>query len=550
MLYKDILKLLGYYFVGAALAVLVPFLLAAYYQFIADPADHPQPHTTFDFLLTIAISLGFSMVCLFYGRGATGNLYRREGILSVVLIWFLTPAMAAIPYYTSGTLQDPLQAYFEAVSGFTTTGSTTMQAKAYDPNTGNEVPIIRTFCGSHTTVYSYYGTIKPVVDPKTGEILYEGVEAVSKALLFWRSMTQWLGGGGIMVLFVAILPLLGVGGKALMTVEVTGPIKDSMTPRVKETALQLWKIYSGLTVLQIGLLLVTNADLAWLDAIVITFSTISTGGFSIKNGSIGSYNNPTTEWVIMLFMILGSINFALYYHSLKGKFYRAYEPEFFLFLTIIILACSYTAWDIVGTENRTVSGDDLGVFSTSQAIRYGAFNVISVMTSTGFSSSNFDIWPYPSQVLMLIVMFIGGMSSSTAGGMKVMRLFMIFRIVQYKIESLFRPEAVRRFKVGERDVDLSAGMMVMCFFAVIIAIAVLSTFIYVMDGIDPESSLALVAQMVNNTGVGFRVVGPAESCAFLSDFALSYSCILMVFARLEYLAVLAILVPAFWRQTR
>ena len=550
MLYRDICKILGYYLFGLAVMLCVPLVLAVYYEWFADPLDHLQPHTTLAFFFSAVLCFAVSIGCYQFGKQSTGHLYRREGLVAVVMIWFLTPIFAGMPFYLSGTLEDPFHAFFEAASGFSTTGATTMQAKNYDPDTGEEVPIVRTFCGVHTTVYSYFGTIKPVRDPKTGEVIFEGIEAVSKALLFWRSFTQWLGGMGIVVLFVAILPALGVGGKMLFQAEVPGPIKDSLTPRIKETALQLWKIYLGLSVILLWLLLVTNHNLDWLEAVTVTFSTVSTGGFTIRNASVGAFDNAYTDWIVMIFMVLSSVNFSLYFFSLRGKFYRIYEPEFFLFVILVLFGCGVVSWCLIGQDLILLNGENLGVMSTHEAIRHGAFQFISAMTTTGFVTVDYDYWPYLVQVLMLIFMFIGGMSGSTAGGMKVIRQFMVFRIVQYKVESLFRPDTVRRFQVGDREVGKGASVMVLSYFVIVISIAVFSTVFYVCDGLDPETALSMTALMINNIGIGFRMASPTESCAFLSDFGLVFSSLLMIFGRLEFLAVLALMVPAFWKNSK
>lgn len=550
MLYRDICRILGYYLLGLAAVLVVPLLLAAYYQWIADPMMHPQPHVTDAFFWSAALCLAVSFCCYQYGKHSIGHLYRREGLVAVVLIWFLTPVFAGLPFYLSGTLENPCHAFFEAASGFSTAGATTMQAKKYDPRTGQEIPIERVFGGQQKTIYSYYGTIKPVVDPATGKVLYEGIEAVGKALLFWRSFTQWLGGMGIVVLFVAILPALGIGGKRLFQAEIPGPIKDSLTPRIKETALQLWKIYLGLTAILAGLLLATNHEMNWLEVATVTLSTISTGGFTTRNASIGAFDNPFTDWIVMIFMVLGSLNFSLYFFLLRGKFYRLYEPEFFLFIAILILGCGVVSWQLVGNPLVLLSGEKLGLMSIHDAIRYGSFQFISAMTTAGFATVNYDHWPYFVQVLMLVVMFIGGMSGSTAGGMKVIRQLMVFRIVQYKCESLFRPETLRLFKLGEKEVGPGASIMVLCYFVIVIAMMAFSTIFYVWDGIDPQTSLSLSTMMINNIGMGFRMASPMESCAFLSDFALLFSSLLMIFGRLEFLAVLAVMVPAFWQKNK
>jgi trk system potassium uptake protein TrkH len=322
MLYRDISKILGIFLFCLALALLVPLGIAAYYQYLEIPEVHPQPHSTWPFFWTFVICVGIAGILYWIGKDSSGNIFRREGLAAVVAIWFITPAIGALPFWFSDTLDDPVQAYFESASGLTTTGASIMCPKKYDPETGQEVPYVKNFCGIHDVTYIYWGNIDPVIDDKTGEVLFTGIEAVGKSLLFWRSCLQWLGGMGIILLFAAILPALGVGGKVLFQAELTGPLKSSLTPRLKETAAHLWKIYFGLTLLEVVILMATNDAMSLFDAITISFSTVSTGGYSVNNQSIGFYQNAWTNWVVIVFMIAGSINFTLFFYAFKGKFYR------------------------------------------------------------------------------------------------------------------------------------------------------------------------------------------------------------------------------------
>lgn len=548
MLYREIYRILGVFSLIFGGILLIPFGLALYYEFFADPSVHPQPHSTVPFFESILFCIAFAMLFLFLGRDAEGKIYRREGLAAVVLIWTLAPFLGALPFSLSGTFQNPWASYFEAVSGLTTTGATAMQAKVYDPETGVEIPIKATFKGVLDTTYTYFGTIAPVRDPVTNHIVVEGIEAVGKAILFWRSFLQWLGGVGIVVLFIAVLPALGAGGKVLFQTEVPGPMKEGLTPRIRETALHLWKIYLGLTLTQTLVLMITSPKMEWLDSLTITFSTLSTGGFSIRNENIAYYDSVSTDAVVTLFMILGSINFSLYFQVLRGKLYRLYEPEFILYLFIIAGTCFMGAWGLFDTPQFSLSGVVDGVFDFYSSIRYGVFQVISAMTSTGFYTADYDPWPYPVQVLMLIVMFIGGMSGSTAGGIKIIRHYMMFKIGQFQVEGLFRPEAIRNFKVGNKEVDATSMRNLFCYFLLCVFCSILGTYLYVLNGEDPETAIGLVACMVNNTGLAFRVAGPVGSCAFMNDFAYFLSSFLMIVGRLEFLAVFAFLVPSFWKQ--
>lgn len=549
MLFRDVFRILGYFFLAFSATLIVPLVLAAYYEFVQDPIYHPQPHSTMAFLASIGVCLVLALFFLVFAGRSNWHVFRKEGLAAVVLIWLLAPAVAGLPYVFSGTLTNPFQAYFEATSGLTTTGSSVMQAKKYD-SAGLEIPIQRTVKGLHDTVYTFYGTIPPVIDPISNEVIAEGIEAVSKAVLFWRGLTNWLGGGGIVVLFIAILPALAAGGKVLFQTEVPGPNKEALTPRLKETAVKLWYIYIGLTLMQIAVMIWTNPKMELFDAITTTFATVSTGGLSVRNASIGYYENAATDWVVIVFMILGSVNFSLYYAALRGKFYRFYQPEFFLYISLIAISIFLVVWYLIGTPMALLTSQaSPQEFSVSEAMRYGTFQIVSAITTTGFSNANFDIWPYLPQALMLLGMYFGGMSGSTSGGIKTVRLIMLFRIAQYKIETLFRPHSVRFLKVEGKEVDRGAAIMVLCFFLMLTAVSVGGILLYIANGVDPETSTSLVACMINNTGMTFRVGGPLDSCAFLSNFGTSLSSLLMILGRLEFFAVFAFLVPSFWKQT-
>lgn len=548
MLVRDISKVLAYYLFGFAATVLLPLGIDIYYQFFAEPEVHLQPYSTGSFVATLAVCLFIAFCCYQYGKKSSGNLYRRESIIIVVIVWFLSAALAAFPFVVSGTLPNPFQAFFEVSSGISTTGSTVMFPKNYDSNTGAEIPYKQVVKGVVDTEYVYYGTITPVRDPATNEVKFEGIEAVGKALLFWRSFTQWLGGMGFIVLFVAVLPSIGIGTKQLFFSEVAGPIKESFTPRIKETAAHLWIIYVGITILETIVLMATNDQLPFFDAMTITFSTLATGGFSIRNANIGAYNNSATEWVVIIFMIIGSINFSLYYYMLRARFYRLYDLEFMIYACLVLFSCGLASWLLIGNVKELLVGTEKGVFGVEEAIRYATFQVVSAHTCTGFATAEYDIWPYSIQAILVIVMFLGGMAGSTAGGIKTIRLYMLFKIAQYKVESLFRPDTVRTFRVGTSEIDSNAAGRVLSFFLIMIAVAVLCTFIFILDGIDPETAITSVATMINNVGLGFRAAGPTASFAFMSNFSLAVGSVLMLLGRLEFFVVLAILVPAFWKQ--
>ena len=549
MAYREISRVLGAYLFFFSCALCVPLAFALYFEFLADPATHPQPHSSLAFLYALLICVGLAGLFRWAGRKSTGTLYRREGLMLVVVIWFITAFVAALPFTLSGTLRNPLDAYFESMSGLTTTGATVMTAKRFNPDTGEEIPIVQRVLTDPETTYQYYGTISPVRDPQSGQETYTGIEAVSKALLLWRAFTQWIGGMGIVVLFLAVLPALGVGGKVLYQAEVPGPVKESLTPRIRDTAGLLWKLYIALTAGEVLLLFFTNPLVSFFDAVCISFSNISTGGFSVKNGSIGAYQSAATEWIVIAFMLVGSINFVHYLHIIRRKLTRLKDPELIIYFLSLLFGSMIIWWAIVGTPEVTFGQTlaDHDTFTWAESIRYGTFQLLSCQSSTGFVTSDYNLWPFVAQVLLLTVMFIGGMSGSTAGGLKVIRHTMLVRIATDRIDAIFRPKRVHAIRIGTSEVDTDRAMTVLSFFFVAISLALIGTFLLVVDGVDPQTSLSTIACMLNNIGIGFRAAGPANSFAFLPIFGKLLSIIWMVMGRLEYFALLLMLLPDFWR---
>ncbi len=540
MIFGEIAKVLSAYFWIFALILVIPLGVSTLLD------DLLSTHAFFQTALVVAtVATFFGLL----GKGKEGKLFRREGVAVVAFIWFLTPFFGSLPFLFTGALHDPAQAYFEAASGFTTTGSTVFEAKLYNP-AGKEIPIERAFEGIEKVYYSYYGTVEPIRDAK-GARLIEGIEAVPKGLLFWRSMTQWLGGLGIMILFVAVLPAIGVGGKLLYQSEATGPIKESFTPRIKETAIRLWLIYLAFSIIQVGVMFLVKPDLPLFDAVTLAFSTISTGGFTIKNGNIESYQSPGLEWVLIVFMVLGSINFALYHYILKRRWSRLKDPELYLYLFILLVISIFASWMLVGeTTFSLVSGKELAPLGWLDSIGKGTFQMVSAITSTGFSVSNYDYWPYEIQVLLLTVMYLGGMSGSTAGGLKISRLLVLLRVSQNKIETIFRPDTIRSVQIGGKEIDQGASTNALVFFFLFVALSVSAVLFYAMDGIDPETAIGLIACNINNTGLAFREAGPSTSFAFLSTSSLLLSSFWMILGRLELFAVLVLFIPAFWREEK
>lgn len=505
--------------------------VTAYYDYWAT-SSISFPLATKAFLFTMGICLFLAFLLQMIGRGGDGRFYRREGLVLVVIIWFLTAFIGGLPFYLSKTLKNPLDAYFEAMSGLTTTGASVLYPKQYDSQ-GQEIPYSHSI-GFPKTNYEFLGTVEPIVTK--GKVVATGLEAVNKGLLFWRSFMQWLGGMGIVALFIAIFPSLGVGGRVLFQAEVPGPTKDSLTPRIRQTASMLWKIYLLLTLFQVGLLLITEPSIGFFDAICVTFSTLSTGGFSVHNESIAYYQSHAVEWIVMLFMVAGGVNFTLYFFCMKGKFYRLYEPEFFIYLSTLLLSSSfifYQLWHGGTVENP---------------LRTGFFQLISIQTSTGFTTANYDVWPFASQVILFLSMYVGAMSGSTGGGIKISRHYMLFHVIKNRLESIFCPDAIRKIRIQGVEVKNQVAMNVLCFFVIVVGLTGLGTFILTLDGVDLETALSVNGCMINNIGASFRMAGPQGTFVFLSPIGKILSILWMVLGRLEFFAILLLFLPSFWKK--
>lgn len=539
----EISYILAKYLFYVSLLLLFPLTLAAYDQWHLQSA---RPSTN-AFLLSVWITLFLAMCCRYIGRNATKQLLRRESILLVALVWICSAGLSALPFYFSHTLSRPIDAYFEAMSGLTTTGASLLTPKAYYANTGEEAPIHITHPQVPTQTYTYYGTIVPLRDATTHLVTHAGVEAVDRAVLLWRSMLQWVGGMGIIVIFLSVLPSLGVGGKFLYQMESTGPIKAGLTPRVQETASLLWKLYAALTVLEIVLLAWPYSNVPLFDAICISLANISTGGFALRSENIASYQNGFAEGIIALFMLLGSINFSLYFHLLHRKSLRTHLLDLTLFLSLVGGGALLVSFFLIGTPQAGLEGAENGVYGWKEALRQGSFQAISAQTSTGFITANYDHWPFPSQMILMLLMFIGGMSGSTAGGIKTSRFYILYKIILHRLEALYRPDAIRTLQINGTDVDEKNALTVLAFFCIVTFAVIAGTMLFVLDGIDPETSLGLMACMLNNTGMGFRAAGPTDSFAFLSDFSKWLATFWMLLGRLEFYLILLLFLPAFWR---
>ncbi len=460
----------------------------------------------------------------FIGRHEKGQILRKEALAVVGLGWIIAGLLGALPFLFSqaesapGIKLHPVEALFESISGFTTTGAS---------------------------------ILTELEDPRV----------VPRCVMFWRSFTHWLGGMGIIVLFVAILGQLGAGGKALMKREVPGPITEGVRPRVQETALVMWSIYVGLTLLETVLLVIQGTDI--YHALCHSFGTLATGGFSTWNSSIGHYEGGIIEWTVILFMFLAGVNFSLYFVVFKqtregswlGKF-RPFlkDPEFRTYLLLILSA---TLLLYISLTRRGFYGD--GSFSLLRA-RHALFTSVSIMTTTGFGTEDFTKWSEFSKGLLMLMMFIGGCAGSTGGGIKVIRWLLFAKVLRVEIERAYRPNLVRPIRLGTVTLHENIGRDVTIYFAFVLLIFVTSSLLLV--AMEPDESWRLpghsvseklldcgsaTASCLNNIGPGFGVLGPHNNYAGFSLAGKGLLTLLMLLGRLELFAILVLFLPKFWR---
>ena len=419
-----------------------------------------------------------------------GELYRREGILVVVGAWFLASVFGAIPFVASGAIPGPMDALFESASGFTTTGASILR----------------------------------------------DVEALPRGILFWRSMTQWLGGIGIVVLFVALLAELGPGARMLFRLEVPGPKVEIFHARVRETALALFRIYIGLSVLQAVSMLVLGAGV--FDALTHTFATVSTGGFSPHASSVGALSVPL-QIVVLVFMAVSAINFGLYHAALSGRSREAMrDVELRVYLATVGAASLLVAIDLLASRGETGVG---------RTILDAIFQVVSIMTTTGFSTADFAAWPGWAHAALVVLMAVGGCAGSTAGGMKLIRVLIGLRVVWREVRLTFTPNAVVAIGIGDQIIPESSARAVIALLLVWVLGWASGTLLLSVGDVDLVTAATASLATVSNIGPGLAAVGPSENFAFFAPWQKGLMVVLMWLGRLEFFSVLALFLPRFWK---
>jgi len=482
MRWRYILNIIGVLTFFFGLTMMIPLLVGLYYQ---DASVIPL-------LKSLGITVAFGLFAyLTFKSGKAEVISQREGMAIVAVGWTAVGLFGALPFYFGSGFESFTDAVFESVSGFTTTGAS----------------------------------------------ILTNIEAVSKGLLFWRSFIQWLGGMGIIVLSVAILPFLGVGGMQLYKAEVPSPVPDKLKPRIRDTAMILWKVYALISLAQIVMLLLGGMSL--YDALCHTFTTMPTGGFSTKNASIAHYDSVYFDSVFIFFMLMAGINFSLHYQLLKGKplaFWRDAECRFFL--GTVLLLIMVVSINLYGSVYVTIG----------KALRYGAFQVVSIITTTGYATADYERWPAMSQLILLASMFIGASAGSTGGGMKCLRILLCFKYCYRELFCLIHPRAVTPIKISGKAVPDDVMRSVVGFLALYTGLFALSAVALAGLGVDFTTSFAAVAACLGNIGPGFGLVGPVENYALIPPLGKWLLIWCMLLGRLEIFTVIILVVPEFWRK--
>ncbi len=464
------------------LSMALPLCFSIYYQ---DGSHRP-------ILLSLLLTTGAGLAMhLMLRKKKVQTVNHREGMAIVALGWLSAGLFGALPFYLAGTFAGYTDCFFEAVSGFTTTGASVLT----------------------------------------------DIEIVPRGLLLWRSLTHWLGGMGIIVLSLAILPFLGVGGMQLYKAEVPGPVVDKLRPRIRDTAMLLWKVYLLFSLLETLLLMFGGMDL--FEALCHTFGTMATGGFSTKNASVGHYNSLYIDSVIILFMLIAGINFSLHFQLLRGRPLALWrDPEFRFYGSVILI---FTLVSTASVYREVYAG--LG-----QAFRYSAFQVVSICTTTGYATADFELWTPLTQSMLLFLMFLGGSAGSTAGGMKCMRIMLLLKHSYRELFRLIHPRAVVQVKLGRQIVHDQVLQSIWGYVILFLGLFVLAAFSLAAMGVDVLTSFAAVLACIGNIGPGLGTVGPSENYAHLPAMGKWVLTLCMLLGRLEIYTVIILFVPEFWRR--
>lgn len=442
------------------------------------------------FLCAILLVLAAACVPVFFLKPKT-DFFAREGFFTVGLIWVLFGVFGALPFWFSGQFGSYIDCFFETISGFTTTGATIL-----------------------TTI-----------------------EGLPMGLLFWRSFTHWLGGMGVLILTAALLPFLGISSNFLIRAESPGPVKSKLVPRASQSSKILYTIYLALTVLET--LCLRLAGMNWYDAVTHAMSTAGTGGFSDRNTSVGAFGNPAIEIIITVFMLLFSVNFTVYFLILTGKAKQALKSdELRFFLTMVAVSIAAIAWNL----RDIYSG-------IGECVRYAAFQVASVVSTTGFSSANYELWPEFSKVLLVVLTFIGACAGSTGGGIKCSRILILIRSAHREVSSIVHPRAVSVVRLDGAPLSERTLHTTQCYFIINLFLVFSMAVVVGLDNFSFTTTLTAVITCISNVGPGLDMVGPMgnfSAFSVLSKLVLSFA---MILGRLEMYPILVLFSSSAWKRS-
>ncbi len=444
-------------------------------------------HDLLPILYSSAIVFVVGGSCWHFNRGCSKEIGKREGFIIVGTVWIVFAFFGSLPFVFSGYIPSITDAFFEAMSGFTTTGST----------------------------------------------ILKDIEALPHGLLFWRAFMHFTGGIGILVLGVAVLPIFGMGSMTIYQAETsTASIGGKLSPRIKDTAKHIARIYLILTVICILLYL---PGMNFFDAVCHAFSTIATGGFSTKNASLGDYS-IYIQYVTIFFMLMGGTTFILFFYAWKREFKKIYQSDEYRFYLLIVLVAS--AFICVG-----LLMNDYGV---EQAIRESTFNVVSILTTTGYAINDYMLWTPPLWFIIFLITFIGGCAGSTAGGLKVVRFMLLFRMIPVQFKKIIHQNAIIQVKLNKQNVSEDRMFRTLAYFMIFLCVYAVGVFLLMICGLSFTSAAGASIACLANSGPGLELVGPASNFADLSIFGKWICSFLMLFGRLELYSVLILFSPAFW----
>jgi len=460
--------------------------------------------------ITVLVSASIGGACWLCARKSTGYLDRREALFLVAVSWVLGAVLSGMPYYlwsliaedSEHVFRSPIACYFEAMSGLTTTGATVLS----------------------------------------------DIEALPRSILLWRAFTHWLGGLGIVVLFVAVLPSLGVGGRKLFRVEAPGPTPGGVHPHIRETARVLWYIYAGLTIAQV--LALVLAGMGLFDAVCHAFATLATGGFSTKNASAGAYPSDVIRVILIVFMVLAGVNFGLYHQLIRRRWREVVrDPELRMYLLLLGACSALIALWLYARPMTMTDGQQIQSAGAWEAARTATFTTVSIQTTTGFCDADFDLWALPIQLILVLLMFVGGCAGSTSGGIKVIRIWIAFKVMLREIERVFRPYVVRPVRLSGQTIDPELKLATLAYVLgiVVLFIAGAGAILLIEEGVDFATAATASVASLCTIGPGLAQVGATQNYGWMSGGSLTVLTVLMLIGRLEIFAILVLLSPSFWR---